>query len=105
MSPLFLAVPRYEAFARALASDVGGEFGVIERRDFPDGEHYQRIQSPLVHRDVIIVGGSVDDQDTLCLFDLRISGLLIFRKRQTGVQPSPSMENQSRQLRIRKVMN
>ena len=70
MSPLFLAVPRYEAFARALASDVGGELGVIERRDFPDGEHYQRIESPLVHRDVVIVGGSVDDQDTLCLFDL-----------------------------------
>lgn len=46
------------------------ENGELEIRDFPDGEHYHRILSDVSHKEVVIIGGTIDDQATLELFDL-----------------------------------
>ena len=46
------------------------EAGAVERKDFPDGEHYMRITSPMMGRDVVILGGTVNESDTLELYDL-----------------------------------
>ena len=46
------------------------ELGAVERRTFPDGEHYQRIATDPADRDVILVGGTIDDAATLELYDL-----------------------------------
>lgn len=52
----------------ALSNDY--EDGQTEVRFFPDGERYQRILSDVNGKDVVIVGGTISDSDTLELFDL-----------------------------------
>ncbi len=44
--------------------------GRIERTDFPDGEHYQRITDSITGRHVILLGGTISDADTLQIYDL-----------------------------------
>jgi ribose-phosphate pyrophosphokinase len=46
------------------------ESGEVETRSFPDGERYLRILSESVGRDVVVLGGSINDADTLTLYDL-----------------------------------
>jgi len=44
--------------------------GKLERKTFPDGERYLRVNSTLVGRDVCVIGGTITDEDTLELYDL-----------------------------------
>ncbi len=46
------------------------EKGEVEVKYFPDGERYQRVVTPSSGNDVILVGGTVSDNDTLELYDL-----------------------------------
>jgi ribose-phosphate pyrophosphokinase len=46
------------------------ENGKIEIRDFPDGEHYHRIRSNVSNKEVVLIGGTIDDKETLELFDI-----------------------------------
>ena len=50
----------------------GGNFerGEVEVKHFPDGERYQRIITEVNEREVVLIGGTVSDADTLELFDL-----------------------------------
>ena len=47
--------------------------GELERRRFPDGERYLRVLEPCSGRDVVVLGGTVTDADTLELYDLACS--------------------------------
>ncbi len=49
------------------------EKGEVHQRIFPDGERYQRIVNEVAGRDVVIVGGTISDSDTLELYDLACS--------------------------------
>jgi ribose-phosphate pyrophosphokinase len=42
----------------------------VETRPFPDGERYLRIVTEIVGRDVVVLGGTINDADTLTLYDL-----------------------------------
>lgn len=56
---------------RVLAAGQGiVEAGNIERSTFPDGETYHRFLTPLNGKDVVILGGTCDDQSTMELYDL-----------------------------------
>ena len=44
--------------------------GSVEDRRFPDGELYQRIEDDVSGRDVVLVGGTISDSDTLRIYDL-----------------------------------
>lgn len=46
------------------------EHGTIERKYFPDGERYLRIDTELWGRDVVLLGGTPSDADWLEVFDL-----------------------------------
>ncbi len=46
------------------------ENGQLDIRDFPDGEHYHRILSNVRNREVVLLGGTIDDKETLELYDL-----------------------------------
>ena len=46
------------------------ERGAVVRSDFPDGEHYLRLQSSVNGRDVVLIGGTISDAATLELYDL-----------------------------------
>lgn len=64
-----------EAYA-PLATEILGlagprlEAGSIERRQFPDGEHYRRLLTPVFDRHVVLLSGTSSDRDTLDIFDL-----------------------------------
>ncbi len=68
--PLVFATSAYEYLATAIAAGAGWELGAVTRKVFPDGEHYRRIDSDPADRDVILVGGTIDDANTLELYDL-----------------------------------
>jgi ribose-phosphate pyrophosphokinase len=69
-SPLVFSIASYDYLGVAIAAAGGWEFGKIYREQFPDGEHYCRIDTDPADRDVILVGGTVDDAATLALYDL-----------------------------------
>jgi ribose-phosphate pyrophosphokinase len=72
-STLVFSTQRY-AFLRDDVARIGGfEVGSIEVATFPDGERYQRVGTPVSGRDVVLIGGTVSDADTLELFDLACS--------------------------------
>jgi ribose-phosphate pyrophosphokinase len=57
-----------------LASEIGRQRGAgrgeVETRLFADGERYLRLRSPVAGQDVVLVGGTVSEADTLELYDL-----------------------------------
>jgi ribose-phosphate pyrophosphokinase len=66
---LLLALPGYEAFAKQMAAGWMLEWGILERRLFPDGERYLRIHGPVPNHNVILLGGTPDDASFLDLYD------------------------------------
>jgi ribose-phosphate pyrophosphokinase len=68
--PLVFSIASYDPLADAIAKGAGWERGHVTRKQFPDGERYLRIETDPADRDVIIVGGTVDDPTTLELYDL-----------------------------------
>lgn len=73
MTLLVYSTAAYARFADDLCAVGGFEPAVLERRFFPDGERYLRLRSPSHGRDVVLVGGTIHDVDTLELFDLACS--------------------------------
>lgn len=52
---LVFALPGNEAFAERLAQEAAAELGVLETRQFPDGEHYVRLRTDPAGRQVDLV--------------------------------------------------
>jgi ribose-phosphate pyrophosphokinase len=69
-TPLLFSTRSYTYLRDALSQRLGWAPGQVEISAFPDGERYQRIQSPVADRDAVLVGGTISDTDTLELFDL-----------------------------------
>ena len=44
--------------------------GIVEVKHFSDGERYQRIVSKIEGKNVALIGGTIEDSDTLELYDL-----------------------------------
>lgn len=55
MKPLVFAMPGNEAFTTRLITHLGADLGVLETRDFPDGETYVRLASDVEGRSIILV--------------------------------------------------
>jgi len=60
----------YSAMRDALCEASGFEAGVIEKSRFSDGERYLRIVTDVAGRDVVLLGGTVDEAATLEIYDL-----------------------------------
>lgn len=68
---ILFATQRYQYLKDRLLTLVPEwEEGILDIRDFPDGEHYHRIKSHVTNKEVILVGGTIDDKETLELFDI-----------------------------------
>ncbi len=67
---IVFATVSYDYLQEELCDLVGARAGQIERRDFPDGEHYHRIRTDVSEHDVILVGGTITDAEALELYDL-----------------------------------
>lgn len=69
---IIFATQHYQYLKNKILSSTGAtwENGELEIRDFPDGEHYHRILSNVSNKEVILIGGTIDDKATLELYDL-----------------------------------
>ncbi len=70
---LAFTTPAYRYLFEELCELGGFDRGEVEVRRFPDGERYQRIVSNVAGRDVLMLGGTISDNDTLELYDLACS--------------------------------
>jgi ribose-phosphate pyrophosphokinase len=67
---LVFSTQAYEYMREDLCRAGGFEPGVVEAHLFPDGERYQRIVGSVDGRDVVVLGGTVSEADTLEIYDL-----------------------------------
>jgi ribose-phosphate pyrophosphokinase len=70
IEPLIFSTVAYDYLAKAIAKESGWQLGELTRQTFPDGEYYRRIETDPADRDVILVGGTVDEMSTLEIYDL-----------------------------------
>jgi len=71
LKPLIVFSTENYAYLRtALRTYDTCEAGELEVEHFPDGERYLRIHTECIDRDVVVVGGTISDADTLTLYDL-----------------------------------
>jgi ribose-phosphate pyrophosphokinase len=77
----------YEYLRDSMCAAGGFECGVIVRKTFPDGEFYRRIVTDCDRRDVILLGGTISDHDTLELYDLACGLVKYGARRLTMVIP------------------
>jgi len=73
MKKILFHTQEYQYLAEKLLATDNFEKGELEFSHFSDGESYQRINSTIENRDIILLGGTVNDQSTLQLFDLASS--------------------------------
>lgn len=67
---LLFSIPSYAYLEPSFLAVSDFEQGKVERKYFPDGERYIRIESDLWGRDVVLLGGTPTDTDWLEVFDL-----------------------------------
>jgi ribose-phosphate pyrophosphokinase len=67
---LLFSTQEYAYLAKELAQKSGFDQGCIEEKRFPDGESYHRITTDVSQRKVVLLGGTIDDKNTLELYDL-----------------------------------
>ena len=58
-SSLVFSTQRYAYLREDLVRAGGLDPGSIEVATFPDGERYQRVDTPVSGRDVVLLGGTV----------------------------------------------
>ncbi len=73
MKKILFHTSHYAYLAEKVLAPGDFEKGRLEVSHFTDGERYQRILSDVDGRDVVIVGGTINDESTLELFDLASS--------------------------------
>jgi len=73
MNKILFAIKEYEYLAHKLMACADFQKGQLEVSHFTDGERYQRIISGIENRDVVLIGGTVNDGATLELYDLASS--------------------------------
>lgn len=67
---LLFTIPSYAYLEPSFLAASDFEQGKVERKHFPDGERYLRLESDLWGRDVVLLGGTPTDTDWLEVFDL-----------------------------------
>ncbi len=67
---IVFSTENYAYLRTALCTYDTCEAGELEVRTFPDGERYLRILTECIDRDVVVLGGTISDADTLTLYDL-----------------------------------
>lgn len=67
---IIFSIPDYRYLQEEVLQLGNFEKGEIEVKIFPDGERYQRILTSVTGRDVVLIGGTISDSDTLEIFDL-----------------------------------
>jgi ribose-phosphate pyrophosphokinase len=67
---LIFSTQKYQYLLEKVLPLGNFERGEIEVQYFPDGERYQRILSEVDRREVVLIGGTISDVDTLEMYDV-----------------------------------
>jgi ribose-phosphate pyrophosphokinase len=67
---IIFSIPDYRYLQEEVLQLGDFERGIIEVKLFPDGERYQRIMTHVNGKDVVLIGGTISDSDTLEIYDL-----------------------------------
>lgn len=67
---IIFSIPDYRYLQQEILALGDFEEGQIEVKLFPDGERYQRILTAVQGKDVVLIGGTISDSDTLEIYDL-----------------------------------
>jgi ribose-phosphate pyrophosphokinase len=105
----FVSTPAYEALrdelvARVAAGGRAAEVLSVERRRFSDGELYQRLESDVRGRDVVLVSGTHDEVSTLAAYDLACAISRYGAKRLTWVLPYFGCQTMERAVKSGEVV-
>ena len=68
--PILFSTRSYAYLQERILQQCDLEKGEVEVKRIPDGERYQRIASEVDEREVVLLGGTTTDEDTLELYDL-----------------------------------
>lgn len=103
-SSLIFSTQRYAYLRESLVAVSGGDPGSVEVATFPDGERYQRVETPVSGRDVVLVGGTVSDADALELFDLACSLVMYGARSLSLVIPYFGYSTMERAVKVGEVV-
>jgi ribose-phosphate pyrophosphokinase len=101
---LLYATEAYAYLQDELCGLGGFERGAIERRSFPDGERYLRLDTPCADRDVVLLGGTISEPDTLEIFDLACAMVKYGARRLTLMSPFYGYSTMERAARPREIV-
>lgn len=104
MSALVFSTGAYEYMRDALCARDSFSPGEVERRSFPDGEHYLRLAVDCRDRDVVCIGGTIGDADILELYDLASGVVAAGAARLTIVIPYFGYSTMERAVRAGEVV-
>ncbi|MBC7476264.1 MAG: ribose-phosphate pyrophosphokinase [Candidatus Sericytochromatia bacterium] len=85
--PLIFSTDQYKYLKDSICELGNFEIGNIENKLFPDGELYQRITSKVVDRDIVLIGGTTSDSNTLQIYDLSCAMVKYGAKTLTLIVP------------------
>ena len=94
----------YATFSASLAEKAGFEQGWIEFKLFPDGESYHRITTSPAGKDVVLVGGTTNEYDTIELYDLACALVMQNARSLHVVIPYYGYSTMERAVRIGEVV-
>lgn len=101
---LVFATDSYRYLQQGLCAHDHCEVGELETRNFPDGERYLRILTESVGRDVVVLGGTINDADTLTLYDLACATVGAGARSLTLVIPFFGYQTMERRVREGEVV-
>lgn len=102
--PLVFSTRAYDYLCDEICRLGDFEHGHIESRPFPDGERYLRVCNSVSGRDIILVGGTSSDEQTLRIFDLACTMVKYGADRLTLVIPYYGYSTMERAVRSGEVV-
>ncbi len=97
--PLLISIPSYEDLARRILAISDVEPAAVERRTFPDGERYQKLETDVRDRHVVLLAGTATDEDTVSAYDLASAVSLYGASRLTWLCPYFGYQTMERAVR------
>jgi ribose-phosphate pyrophosphokinase len=101
---LVFSTASYDYLKEKLCTWEHCEEGEVETRPFPDGERYLRILTESVGRDVVVLGGTINDADTLTLYDIACASVGAGARTLTLVIPFFGYQTMERRVKKGEVV-
>jgi ribose-phosphate pyrophosphokinase len=67
---IIFATQDYQYLQNEIIENGSFQKGIIITKQFPDGEIYHQIETQVLQQSVVLIGGTIDDKNTLELYDL-----------------------------------